>query len=92
MPRDIFTKHPGRVVGPWIWPIRYDGFDGESSGVCYLSRGLREAEHREALTQALRAGCNVIDTSTNYMDGESEQLVGSVLQGLMRTGDPRTRG
>lgn len=49
--------------------------------------GLREAEQREALIKALRAGCNLIDTSTNYMDGESEQLVGSVLQGLMRSGD-----
>ncbi len=49
--------------------------------------GLREAEQREALIKALRAGCNLIDTSTNYMDGESEQLVGSVLQGLIRSGD-----
>ena len=49
--------------------------------------GQRENEHREALVKAVRMGCNLIDTSTNYMDGESEQLVGSVLQGLMRAGD-----
>jgi uncharacterized protein YyaL (SSP411 family)/aryl-alcohol dehydrogenase-like predicted oxidoreductase len=49
--------------------------------------GLREKEQREALIKALRAGCNLIDTSTNYMDGESEQLVGSVMQGLIRAGD-----
>ena len=49
--------------------------------------GMREAEHREAFMKALRLGCNLIDTSTNYMDGESEQLVGSVLQGLMRGGE-----
>ncbi|CAE6774494.1 aldo/keto reductase [Nitrospira defluvii] len=49
--------------------------------------GLREAEQREALIKAIRSGCNLIDTSTNYMDGESEQLVGSVLQGLIRAGD-----
>ncbi len=43
-------------------------------------------EHREALTQALLGGCTLIDTSTNYMDGESERLVGSVLAHLDRTG------
>jgi aryl-alcohol dehydrogenase-like predicted oxidoreductase len=49
--------------------------------------GQREGEHREALRTALRRGCNLIDTSTNYMDGESEQLVGSVLRDMMRAGD-----
>jgi len=49
--------------------------------------GLREAEHREALENALRKGCNLIDTSTNYMDGESEELVGAVLRDLIRGGN-----
>ncbi|MEP7150586.1 MAG: aldo/keto reductase, partial [Nitrospira sp.] len=49
--------------------------------------GQREAEQREALVKALRMGCNLIDTSTNYMDGESEQLVGAVLQEMIRTGE-----
>ncbi len=49
--------------------------------------GQRESEHREALLKALRLGCNLIDTSTNYMDGESEQLVGSVLRDMIRAGD-----
>ena len=31
-------------------------------------------EHREALERALLSGCNLIDTSTNYMDGGSERL------------------
>jgi aryl-alcohol dehydrogenase-like predicted oxidoreductase len=44
------------------------------------------AEHREALERALRAGCNLIDTSTNYTDGASERLVGLVLDGLMTRG------
>ena len=68
-------------------PFGTTGLTASRLGFGTYRVGLREAEHREALTQALRAGCNVIDTSTNYMDGESEQLVGSVLQGLMRTGD-----
>ncbi len=41
-------------------------------------------EHREALLAALAAGCNLIDTSTNYMDGASERLVGEVLEDLGR--------
>ncbi len=40
-------------------------------------------EHRAALVQALRDGCNLVDTSTNYADGGSERLVGSVLNELI---------
>jgi uncharacterized protein len=39
-------------------------------------------EHRAALERALQAGVNLIDTSTNYTDGGSERLVGSVLADL----------
>ncbi len=39
--------------------------------------------HDEALQQALRRGINLIDTSTNYGDGESEILIGRVLQALI---------
>ena len=38
--------------------------------------------HREALAYALQRGINLIDTSSNYADGGSEQLVGQVLAGL----------
>ena len=41
-------------------------------------------EHREALGKALREGCNLIDTSTNYADGGSERLVGRVLADLIK--------
>jgi uncharacterized protein YyaL (SSP411 family)/aryl-alcohol dehydrogenase-like predicted oxidoreductase len=44
-------------------------------------------EHREALTRALLSGVNVVDTSTNYMDGGSERLVGSVLRELSEGGE-----
>jgi uncharacterized protein YyaL (SSP411 family)/aryl-alcohol dehydrogenase-like predicted oxidoreductase len=43
-------------------------------------------EHREALVTALLVGCMLIDTSTNYTDGKSERLVGSVLAELARDG------
>ena len=39
----------------------------------------RSSEHREALTRALQLGCNVLDTSADYMQGESELLIGQVL-------------
>jgi len=47
----------------------------------------RESDHREALVRALREGVNLIDTSTNYMDGDSERLVGAVLRDLMKSND-----
>jgi aryl-alcohol dehydrogenase-like predicted oxidoreductase len=40
---------------------------------------IRSPEHREALVRALQLGCNVLDTSANYMEGESERLIGQVL-------------
>lgn len=47
---------------------------------------IKNADHREALKKALQASCNLIDTSTNYMDGDSERLVGSVLSELIASG------
>ena len=49
----------------------------------------QDTVHREALKKALRTSCNVIDTSTNYTDGESERLVGSVLAELIASGTLR---
>jgi hypothetical protein len=46
-------------------------------------------EHRQALVDALRAGVNVVDTSTNYTDGASERLIGQVLREVTRGGDRR---
>lgn len=46
-----------------------------------------EPAHREALLKALRAGVNVIDTSSNYADGDSERLVGLVLTDLIKQGE-----
>ena len=39
----------------------------------------RAPEHRAALELALGRGVNLIDTSSNYTDGESESLIGEVL-------------
>ena len=45
------------------------------------------AHHRQSLRQALLSGINLIDTSTNYTDGDSEALVGSVLTELIEGGE-----
>ncbi len=50
---------------------------------------MRNPEYREALKKALRESCNLIDTSTNYTDGDSERLVGSVLAELVASGEIR---
>ncbi|MFO0705499.1 MAG: aldo/keto reductase [Nitrospira sp.] len=47
----------------------------------------RDRVYRESMAAALTGGCNVIDTSTNYMDGDSERLVGSVLTELVKAGE-----
>jgi aryl-alcohol dehydrogenase-like predicted oxidoreductase len=39
----------------------------------------RSAVHGEALHNALDAGCNLVDTASNYSDGHSEALIGRVL-------------
>ena len=40
---------------------------------------IRSKTHKEALIAALDAGCSLIDTSANYTNGESEELIGQVL-------------
>lgn len=40
---------------------------------------IKSPEHREALITALKLGCSLIDTSSNYTNGQSEELIGSVL-------------
>jgi uncharacterized protein len=49
----------------------------------------QDAVHREALKKALAEGCNLVDTSTNYMDGDSERLVGAVLHDLVAASELR---
>jgi aryl-alcohol dehydrogenase-like predicted oxidoreductase len=41
---------------------------------------VRDSMNRAALEDALLAGCNLIDTASNYADGRSEELVGDVLE------------
>ena len=44
--------------------------------------GLDDPEHEAALTLALKEGIRLIDTSTNYMNGDAERLIAKVLEEL----------
>jgi aryl-alcohol dehydrogenase-like predicted oxidoreductase len=55
---------------------------------CYrVSTGV--SEHARALHHALASGINLIDTSANYADGGSEELVGQVIDHLVESGEMR---
>ena len=74
------------------FPFRHSGatglmFSGAGFGCYRVDIGI--SEHRAALTQALRSGINVIDTSANYADGGSEKLVGYVMGQLAADGKVR---
>ncbi|MDP8922825.1 MAG: aldo/keto reductase [Chloroflexota bacterium] len=64
---------PGyRRLGKTELTVSVVGFGGYRTGRA-------DPDHREALRAALAAGVNLIDTSSNYMLGDSERLVGEVL-------------
>ena len=47
---------------------------------------ISNSSHRQALCHAVENGVNLIDTSANYGDGGSEELVGSVIEALINKG------
>ncbi|EMO34000.1 oxidoreductase, aldo/keto reductase family protein [Leptospira santarosai str. HAI821] len=53
---------------------------------CYRV-GLESPEHETAMELSFSEGFNVIDTSSNYGNGESESLVGKVLRKKIATGE-----
>ena len=44
--------------------------------------GLDDPEHEAALTLALKEGIRLIDTSTNYMNGDAERLIAKTLESV----------
>jgi aryl-alcohol dehydrogenase-like predicted oxidoreductase len=63
-------------TGLLISPVGFGGYR--------IGGRIDEQEHEAALRQALSSGCNLVDTSTNYGDGESERLIGRVLADVPR--------
>ena len=74
------VKHGFTTLGSTGLTTSRLGFGGYRAGT-------EDAGHRQALVDALGGGCNLIDTSTNYMDGDSEKLAGSVLAELVKKGE-----
>jgi len=67
------TGRPGyRRLGKTDLTVSLVGFGGYRTG-------RKSPDHRAALVAALDAGVNLIDTSSNYVLGDSERLVGEVL-------------
>ena len=67
-------------------PLGRTGLTTSAAGFgCYrVSAGVRL--HARALQHALASGINLIDTSDNYGDGGSEELVGQVLAHMIESG------
>ncbi len=63
-------------------PLGSTGLTNSRIGFGGYRTGVDQEDHRTALMKAIREGCNLIDTSTNYADGDSERLVGSILKTL----------
>lgn len=68
-----------RLLGPTSFRVASAGFGG-------YRVDLHNKAHRKALEHALLHGINLIDTSSNYTDGESERLVGEMLEKLVHDG------
>ena len=64
---------------------RLTGTDLITSKIGYGSYRVHDQneEHVETLESAIEAGCNLIDTSSNYTDGGSETLIGNVLRKMI---------
>ncbi|HEU4684722.1 MAG TPA: aldo/keto reductase [Nitrospira sp.] len=71
------TLHQGYV------PFGATGLTNSRLGFGCYRVDSSEPESAEALKAALQRGVNLVDTSTNYMDGDSERLVGAVLHELI---------
>lgn len=72
-----FTYRPLDETGLLVSAAGFGGYRVDTSADIF----------HEALSRALRAGINVIDTSSNYADGGSEELVGMVMRRLHDGGE-----
>ncbi|HEY3121042.1 MAG TPA: aldo/keto reductase [Vicinamibacteria bacterium] len=85
------SRYAGRspFVGTGYGPLGRTGLTVSRIGFGGYRVDDETDEHRSALRAALGGGVNLVDTSTNYMDGGSERLIGQVLSGLAREGGLR---
>jgi hypothetical protein len=84
--RIIAERAASGTAATWYVPFGNTGLVTGKIGFGGYRIGLEDIEHREALARSLLTGCNLIDTSTNYADGNSERLIGLVLADLVKQG------
>lgn len=84
--RMIARPEAGPEAARGYVPFGSTGLTASRLGFGAYRTGMDEPEHRHAIMDALQGGCNVIDTSTNYMEGDSERLVGQVIGELIEKG------
>ncbi|MFZ5587497.1 MAG: aldo/keto reductase [Thermodesulfobacteriota bacterium] len=78
----LAQAHPGLACNP----LGATGLMVSAAGFGCYRVDVEVEEHHTALERALIAGVNLIDTSANYTDGNSERLVGAVLGRLISAG------
>ena len=75
-------KYPSlkyKILGKTGYSVSICGFSSYRVNACVNS-------HEKALRKSILSGINIIDTSSNYSDGGSEKLVGTVLNELIKEG------
>lgn len=87
---------PGRASPHSTYPTRYPnltysllgqtGLPVSQAGFGCYRVDVAVRTHQEALRHALMGGVNLIDTSSNYADGGSEELVGAMVAELVGAG------
>ncbi len=82
--RILASPSPTRPIGQGYTSMGSTGLTTSRIGFGGYRIDIASEGHRQALVKSLREGCNLIDTSTNYADGGSERLVGSVLGELIK--------
>lgn len=81
--KQLARSDPSRPASQGYTNLGATGLTTSRVGFGGYRISLGQEDHRRALEHALQHGCNLIDTSTNYADGESERLIGSVLKDLI---------
>ncbi|MFT7586508.1 MAG: aryl-alcohol dehydrogenase-like predicted oxidoreductase [Cellvibrionaceae bacterium] len=67
-------------------PNKLSGLTISAAGFGTYRTTISNNGHRQALLHAVQNGINLIDSSSNYGDGGSEELVGSVIEELIEQG------
>lgn len=92
MPLSGYATEDATQTISHLYPQSYKILPSLQLHVCQIGFGAYRIDndndnHYKALTYALQNGINLIDTSSNYANGRSEQLIGRVLQELVKNGE-----